>query len=218
MKRQIRRLIATASDDEALHAEIVTIDGEQRFLVLKKELDHTELLVALQTAVDAELLKSKWLDWTAPAHVAIAVPLEDDIEDCRIYTYLPMDKEAASPFHGHLHAPFYTDYARRTLVWDHPFNSMLLDAVAMLAVEANKLLLTGSLSTQDTCHPGAPGAAAAAVDVVSWSKSRVGHLVGALGQRPPPEMSARPHYLTSGSGRRTTGRSLPSIWPTAPPG
>lgn len=168
-------------------AEIVTIDGIQRFLMLSREIDRGELRAALETAVAAEQLKERWLNWEAAAHVAVAVPLDRDIDDCRLYTYLPMDAECQSPLHGHLHAPFFTDFARRGMVWDHPLNSMLLDSAAKLALDGGAMLLSGSVSAPatDPARPAVePGIAAAAVDLVSWSTFRIEHVLRAAPRQP----------------------------------
>lgn len=177
LSREVRPL-NVAMAEEPFTAEVVTVDGEHRFLVVSRDVDPAELRAALRESVDAELLNSKWLDWTTPTHVAAAVPLDNAIKDRRLYTYLPMGPESAAPFPGHLHAPFHTDFARRSLIRDHPLNTMLFDAVAALALDANKLLLSGSLAI-----PGAEPQSVA-VDLVSWSAIDIDHLAREADRQP----------------------------------
>jgi hypothetical protein len=172
LSREVQPL-SVATTEEPLTAAVVTVDEQQRFFVVSRDVDPAALEAALRESVDAELLNSKWLDWTTPTHVAAAVPRDSAVEDGRLYTYLPMGPESAAPLPGHLHAPFHTDFARRSLIRDHPLNSMLFDVVAALALDANKLLLSGSLAI-----PGAE-ARSVAVDLVSWSGPGVEHLARA---------------------------------------
>ncbi|KOV87558.1 sacsin N-terminal ATP-binding-like domain-containing protein [Nocardia sp. NRRL S-836] len=164
--------------DKTITAEVVTVNERQRFLVVSRDVDPAELRAALRQSVDAELLNPKWLRWETPAHVAVAVSLDEPVENGRLYTYLPMGSESTAPLPGHVHAPFYTDFARRGLVRNHPLNAMLFDAVAVLALDVNSSLLHSSLVVPDADSP------ALAVDLVSWSGTDVDHLVRAAGLRP----------------------------------
>ncbi|MGH2702872.1 MAG: ATP-binding protein, partial [Actinomycetota bacterium] len=177
LSREVRPL-SVAMAEKPFAAEVVTIDGQQRFLVVSRDVDPAELRAAVRESVDAELLNSKWLDWTTPTHVAAAVSLDSASKDRRLYTYLPMGPESAAPFPRHLHAPFHTDFARRSLIRDHPLNSMLFDAVAALALDANKLLLSGSLTIPDA-EPRS-----VAVDLVSWWGIDSEHLARAADRQP----------------------------------
>ena len=129
--------------DKTITAEIVTIDERQRFLVVSRDVDPAELRATLRQSVDATLLNSKWLGWETLAHVAVAVSLDEPAKNGRLYTYLPMGSESTAPFPGHVHAPFYTDFARRGLVRDHPLNAMLFDAVAVAMDELFDGLVDG---------------------------------------------------------------------------
>jgi hypothetical protein len=158
---------------EAPDTEVVTVGDGRKFLVFSRDIARPRLRSALEEAVRAERLKEKWLEWDAPAHVSVAVPFGWTDDDCRLYTYLPMGEDAQSPLHGHLHAPFFTDFSRQGMAWDHPLNRMLLDAAAELAVDAACSLVSaeaaGSLLAPKSV-------ADAAVDLVAWRTARTGHL------------------------------------------
>jgi hypothetical protein len=158
---------------EAPDAELVTVGDGREFLVFSRDIASPRLRAALEEAVRAERLKEKWLEWDAPAHVSVAVPHGWSEDECRLYTYLPMGEDAHSPFHGHLHAPFFTDFSRQGMAWDHPLNRMLLDTAAELAVDA-----AGSLVAARPADLGlSPEPIAdAAVDLLSWQPGRTGHL------------------------------------------
>lgn len=166
--------------DGAPKAELVTVGQGRTFLLVSRELDRKRLKAVLREAVKAELLKPKWLKWDAPAHVAIAVPYGWEEPDSRLYTYLPMGEGARAPLHGHLHAPFFTDYSRKGLEWEHPLNSMLLDAAGELAVDAAACLL----SLAGAAEPAGGGRTRAAVDLVSWEPDRTAHLPDGFVCRP----------------------------------
>lgn len=157
----------------APHAELVTVGEGQTFLVLSRDVNRKRLSAALREAVQAERLKEKWLAWDAPAHVALAIPYGWDDDDCRLYTYLPMGDDAQSPLHAHLHAPFFTDFARKGMEWDHPLNSMLLDTTAELAADAACALVGPEAAAG---LPEADRRIKAAVDLISWTPARAGHL------------------------------------------
>ena len=168
-----RQSSPVALGSDAPEAELVTVGDGRRFLVFSRDVAPDRLRSALEEAVRAERLKEKWLEWDAPAHVSVAVPYGWSDDDCRLYTYLPMGEDAQSPLHGHLHAPFFTDFSRQGMACDHPLNSMLLDTAAELAVDAAcSLVSTGAVKALPSPEVGAN----AAVDLVAWRAGRTSHL------------------------------------------
>ncbi|NTW41577.1 MAG: hypothetical protein HGA44_17140, partial [Cellulomonadaceae bacterium] len=157
-------------------AELATVEQGRTFLLLTREVDRGALMDALQESVRRERLKAKWLSWDAPAHVAVAVPYGwDGASDFRLYTFLPMGEDARSPLHGHLHAPFFTDYARKGLEWDHPLNAMLVDAAAALATDGAEALLASGRAGEHERR--------AAVDLVAWQPDGASHLPADVQER-----------------------------------
>ena len=147
-----------------------------KFLVARRDVDGHRLSEALHDAVSARLLNKKWAQWSEPAVVEVAVPLETESKSRhgRIYTFLPMGEDLASFFPGHVNAPFFTKTDRTDLLRENPLNSLLFDAVAETCLTAAAVLRQ---------VPRAP-LRQLAVDLVSWdSGSRSAGLLAAASRR-----------------------------------
>ncbi len=149
-----------------LGAQHVTLNGTNRFLVFSSDVDSHDLGAAISAAVQQERLDSRWLNWQVPASVSIAVSLDEESEQHRYYTYLPLGAKASAPFAGHLNAPFFTNFARLDIDLDHPLNSLLLGHAATLALAAGSMLR----------RTGLDEAPQAVVDLLSWDCDQIEHL------------------------------------------
>lgn len=159
--QEMRRLAEEVSWEGA-HAERVLLSHGKDFLVFSKQVPAHRLHAAIVQGVEAEVLDRRWLELNAPAEVSVAVPDGHDLSQFRCYTYLPMGPETASPFAGHLNAPFFTNLSRRGLDLDHPLNALLMAVAAEIAVTAAEHLA----AIRD------PGWEAIVADLMSWSPSR----------------------------------------------
>ncbi|MEU5344715.1 hypothetical protein AB0H18_28460 [Streptomyces sp. NPDC020766] len=147
-----------------------------KFLVARREVDGDRLSEALYDAVSARLLNKKWAQWSEPAVVEVAVPLEVErrTRRGRIYTFLPLGEDLTSFFPGHVNAPFFTKTDRTDLLRDNPLNALLFNAVA-------ETCLTAAVVLRQV--PRAP-LRQLAVDLVSWeSGSRSAGLLAAASRR-----------------------------------
>lgn len=185
-------------------AKRVSVGSGQDFLVFSREVDRSRLQSALRVAVEAERLKEKWLGWTATAQVMLALPYGWESTEHRLYTYLPMGAGTRAPFPGHLHAPFYTDFARVGLDWSHPLNEMLLDVAGELAFDAAAALHTAA-SWGRRAHDHWT-----AVDLVCWEPDRISHLPRTPATNVPDAHDAR--VLPGRSGNALSLREA-WLWP-----
>lgn len=94
-------------------------------------------MATLVTAVAETTLDESYLDWDEPAVVSLALLADGShLASGRLYTFLPLGPDAASPAPAHLNAPFFTKIDRTALDPDHPLNALLTDAAAETAVAA----------------------------------------------------------------------------------
>ena len=91
--------------------------------------------------------------------------LDSEAGDDRLYCFLPMGRDARSPFQGHLNAPFSVAIARKALVEDTPLNELLLDVGAELCCSAVTPLASD------------PWARMAIADLVAWKPAEVDRLI-----------------------------------------
>ena len=147
-------------------ADNVDLGPGGRYLVFSVDVEPNRLHDAIDAAIDAERADIRWREWSAPARVSLAVPVDHTLNSFRSYTYLPMGTKARAPFAGHLNAPFFTNLSRLDLDASHPLNAMLLDIAAELALKA----AFGLQAVNDRY------VTAAAVDLLSWTTDAIGHL------------------------------------------
>ncbi|MBR7826635.1 hypothetical protein KDK95_09990 [Actinospica sp. MGRD01-02] len=143
-------------------AHTVDLGRHGRFLVFRRAIDALELHEAIARSVQARQVGERWLNASqGPAEVGVALRLDRDVEAGRAYTYLPMGPSAASPMHGHVHAPFFTKLARLAFSPDVALNDFLLDQLASACLEF-------ALLVKD--HLPFKQAAPRVLDLLSWSE------------------------------------------------
>ncbi len=118
--------------------EVVSIGpGRRRYVVAHRPVDHDRLQKAVEASIAKEPQLVRWRDWQGDPNVSVAIPLGTaDAENGRVYNFLPMADEIASPLAGHIDAPFYASIDRRRANFDLPLNAFLLDELADTAVRA----------------------------------------------------------------------------------
>lgn len=117
------------------------LGAEGSFVIARGTLSQERLRVTLVNAVADASLDETYLEWDEPAVVSLAVPADgSQLSAGRLYTFLPLGPDVASPAPAHLNAPFFTKIDRSALVPDHPLNALLTDAAAETAVAAAEAL------------------------------------------------------------------------------
>jgi Protein NO VEIN, C-terminal len=148
-------------DDRAI-AQQVSLSTGGDYLVFEQELEAESFKATLTRCVAARELPESWLNWKGAAKIAIAVRLGGEPEHGRLYSFLPLGREAISPFSGHLNANFYTHMDRRTIHEDCSLNSFFVEAAAILCRKAIQFVI----SKNWTSSPGA------VVDLLCWQSPR----------------------------------------------
>lgn len=139
---------------------IVTLGpGRQRWLLVRRTLQKEAVIGAVRSSIPYDAGLRPWLDWRGDASVAVATPLDGPgLSRPRLYTFLPMGADAASPCFAHVDAPFFTNISRRGARPDLPLNAFFLSAAAdICAAEAISLVRSG-IDIAQRC----------VVDLVAW--------------------------------------------------
>ena len=144
------------------------------FLIARKSVSESAMLAAIQSGVASTQLHDSWNAWRGEGEVALAVRLDGGPVAPRLYTFLPMGKEAVAPFNGFLHGTFFPSSSRKTLDSGVALNRLILAEAAVLAGS-----VVAQLSRYWPSHSsdGCPelldevAAAKAAVDLLVWRKT-----------------------------------------------
>lgn len=130
------------------------------YLLARGHVPVARLRDTIEAATGLGQLDDSWGDWTEPAVVEVALPLDgtESLRGGRIYTFLPLGEDAAAPLRGHLNAPFFTKVDRTALDREHPLNSMLFAAAAETSLAAAAALR----------ERARPSDRRLAVDLVTW--------------------------------------------------
>jgi hypothetical protein len=110
--------------------------GDRRYVVARRALPEAQVLEVIEADVASEALPERWSEWTGDAVISVAVAADDAPIEGRLYTFLPMDEDASSPFAGHLDAPFCATIDRKHVEEGVQFNVYLLEQCRRLALDA----------------------------------------------------------------------------------
>ncbi len=144
-----------------LHLERVRLGAQGTYLCSTAEVPANRFKTAIRDSVDQGRIDARWLEWSEPAAVSVAVRTDEVETDDRLYCFLPMGADAQSPFQGHVNAPFSVAIARKALVEETPLNELLLDAAAELACRTAAAIATTSWGR------------VAAADLIAWKPEGV---------------------------------------------
>ncbi len=147
----------------------VDLGIQGRFLVLERGVPHDEFVTAIQESIDAQLIDPAWATWTQEVSVSVAVRLDADLDEGRLYCFLPMGPQAKAPSAAHVNAPFAVRLARDDLIDGVPLNDLLFATVADACAIAGPFI-------RDT-----PGSERTVPDLLTWS-TRLGELRTAFTQ------------------------------------
>ena len=149
----------------------VDVGEGRRFLVVRREVDKQRVLDAVERSIPAAPQLKRWLNWKGAPAVSVAVGLSTAaVTKGRLYNFLPMGEEAASPFIGYLDAPFFADINRRDADLDLPLNETLMQAAAETCAA-----VALSIVERDMAIP-----AQAVFDLFAWTGDQAGKLDDAL--------------------------------------
>ena len=104
----------------------VSLDHVGQFLVARQSIAEETMKNAIEIGISNGDLNKYWKKWTGDGEVAVAVRLDSDIESPKLYTFLPMGKQATAPFSGYLHGSFSPSSNRESLDARIRLNTVLL--------------------------------------------------------------------------------------------
>lgn len=182
----------------------IRVGKGRKFLVVRRKIDKKQILKAVERSISEVPQLKRWLDWKGQPVVSVAVGLSAHaVTKGRLYNFLPMGKEAASPLIGYLDAPFFAKIDRRNAELDLPLNTTLMEVAAEACVAA-------ALSIKyDTRIPQR-----AVFDLIAWTGEHAEKLDDALKKagsslREEPVIPA----IAVESRRNWTSIAEGSIWP-----
>ena len=135
--RELTRTAMTVDELAGQRHEHVDLGEHGRYFVATRRVPAEMMKSAITRSIDAGEITQDWAQWAKDAAVSVAVPL-DAPDGCpgRMYTHLPMGKDAHAPFFGHATAPFVAKLARLSLDTRTALNAMLLQQCAAAAAQA----------------------------------------------------------------------------------
>ncbi len=168
--RRSARDLSGADGSPMLFEVDLGVDGS--FLLAERVVDSAAFKASIDLSVDSERISEGWRDWKGEARVGVAVALNAELGQGRLYTFLPMGPNAVAPLAGHVNAPFFAKLARADLEESIPLNEFLLDEVADLCAETILLATAGG-----AVEPGV------VVDLLCWTPPAQGRLLAAFKNR-----------------------------------
>ena len=174
-----------ATDPEQRY-EYVDLASQGTWFISSRRMPAEQMRAAIAESVEEGQLDDSWSGWSSDAWVSVAVRLDGSEVQPRLYTFLPMEREAEAPLHGHLHAPFSTMLARTAASDQVTLNARLLDVGARAAAAA---VLT--FRDNDDVLPEV-----ALVDLLAWDVNHFDRVTEsfetALGDVEPTELEVVP--------------------------
>jgi hypothetical protein len=123
-------LVADPAGDADQRHELVEHREQGQWFITSRRVTAKVMHHAIAASIAEGQLDESWASWSHDAWVSVAVRSDGLEIRPRLYTFLPMEREAAAPLHGHVHAPFSTKLARTSVNEQVVLNSLLLDYAA----------------------------------------------------------------------------------------
>ncbi len=139
MRKELSRSVETSIDISGSPNtyQLVQIHpGNRRYVLAKRKIGKDQLQAAIKESLPKEPQLGRWLDWKGDAYVSVAIGLGHHFESGRIYNFLPMAEEIASPIKGHVDAPFYATIDRRRVNIELPLNAFLMNELAVTSARS----------------------------------------------------------------------------------
>ena len=150
----------------------VRVGEDRRFLVVQRRVDKARVLDAVKRSVPRAPQIKRWLEWKGQPTVSVAVGLSAGaLAEGRLYNFLPMGEETASPLLCHLDAPFFTEIDRRDADFTLPLNATLMTVAAEACAHAALHLAAQAVMK----IPQRP-----VFDLVAWTGKHAGKLDTAI--------------------------------------
>lgn len=200
LTRAVEPLVHDPSSN--IRMQRITMSDGSVFLVARQTLRKDAVLEAVTKSIPAAPPLKRWLSWKGEAVVSVAVCLNKAVAP-RLYNFLPMDENAASPMAGHIDAPFFADIDRRTVKPDLPLNQLLIEAAAETAAKACLAVVDEGLDVPAT----------AVVDMAAWTGARTATIIAAFRAVGRPLSDARVWPAASSEGRRWASFQTLYAWP-----
>lgn len=177
-------------DDEYTH---VVLNDQEKYLVAWHWIPEKRVKEAISLSIERKQLNQHWAEWRGNGELAAAVRLDADILEPRLFTFLPMGKDAAAPFSGYLHGAFYPKADRTSLDADVPVNELYINEAVRLCTRA---ALSARRMAEHPTHLVGPNEAGRAIlDLLCWKSVTS---LQSTSQRPLPEL-VRDAFLEIGN-------------------
>jgi hypothetical protein len=147
---------------------IVDLAENGRYLVSRTLVAETEMRAAVDQGLESKHLPDSWRGWTGDGEAALAVRIDNRRVHPRLYTFLPMGRDAVAPFPGYLHGSFFPTSNRKAIDPDVGVNRLVLGGATTLAAETIRWL--ARLGDEAHAHLSPSEAARAAVDLLTWEQ------------------------------------------------
>lgn len=151
---------------------LVVIEEKDRYIVGHSHVSEEEMLSAIGEAIEAGGLDEYWRKWEGQGEVAIAIPLDTECLQSRIFTYLPLGEEAKAPFYGFLHGTFFPNVSRTNLSLPNALNEMMLSKAAQLSATMLRGLAETDMARSKFQSLSADQRAKAAIDLFCWTPEK----------------------------------------------
>jgi hypothetical protein len=139
---QTRRLSREATPlgdpapDSGQRYEYVNLGEQGQWFITSRCMPAEAMREAIAESIAEGQLEESWAAWSRDAWVSVATRTDGLEIRPRLYTFLPMEREASAPLHGHIHAPFSTMLARTSVSENVILNARLLDCAARASTAA----------------------------------------------------------------------------------
>lgn len=147
---------------------LVDLAESGRYLVSRRKIAESEMRAAVDEGLQSKQLPDSWRGWTGDGEAALAVRIDDGRVHPRLYTFLPMGRDAIAPFRGYLHGSFFPTSNRKAVDPDVRVNRLVLDGATTLAADTICWLTQPGDDADTRLVPG--DAARAAVDLLTWQE------------------------------------------------
>lgn len=171
-RKHYDRTVKTLHRLQGITVQEVTLPRRRMNLIMvRAKVDEELAKAAIATSVDEGTLRPDWTVWEKKAEISVAVPVGAPLGRGRLYTFLPMGRQISAPHAALVNAPFFAELNRRSFNESLPWNSLLLDTLALACARTALLADEGRLTFP----------AGALTDLVCWDPDRTDRLEAAFG-------------------------------------
>jgi len=153
--------------ETAILSDTGTADSTTIFIATR-EVPGDVISDAIQESLSQGKMDARWGEakWSQPGEVAIALSLDSNEITPRFYNYFPMGSETKPPLQGLIHAGFFTQADRKSMLESIPLNKLYLDEAVKLAATTIRLLQDENIKLPAMKDPVLTGQVI--VDLLCW--------------------------------------------------